>query len=225
MTGFSSRACRPPRNGDLSPVREAYQPRRRRIDRRRKFTTRPPARYSITPGRGESSIRKVRSRVPPGSAAPARAAAIDQDERAHMNTIEYLARCHCGALTARYRTAIAPAAWPVRACQCSFCRSHGSLATSDPAGVLEFRSADPSRVQRYRFGGRTADFLICQACGVFVGVRMNTDKGRFGVLNVLSLRPLLALAAAEPMDYGAESAEGRRLRRESRWTPVAAESL
>ncbi len=153
------------------------------------------------------------------------AAAIDQDEGAHMNTIEYLARCHCGALTARYRTALAPAAWPVRACQCSFCRSHGALSTSDPAGVLEFRSADPSRVQRYRFGGRTADFLICQACGVFVGVRMNTDKGRFGVLNVLSLRPLLALAAAEPMDYSAESAEGRRLRRESRWTPVAAESL
>lgn len=160
-----------------------------------------------------------------GGSAPARAIAIDQDEGAHMNTIEYLARCHCGALTARYRTAIAPAAWPVRACQCSFCRSHGALSTSDPAGVLEFRSTDPTRVQRYRFGGRTADFLICQACGVFVGVRMNTDKDRFGVLNVLSLRPLLALAAAEPMDYSAESAEGRRLRRESRWTPVAAESL
>jgi hypothetical protein len=48
---------------------------------------------------------------------------------------------------------------------------------------------------------------------------MASDKGRFGVLNVLTLRPLLALPAAEPMDYGAESPEGRRLRRESRWTP------
>ena len=163
MTGFSSRVCRPPRNGDLSPVREAYQPRRRRIDRRRKFTTRPPARCSITPGRGESSIRKVRSECVAGGegrgSPPARAAAIDQDEGAHMNRIEYLARCHCGALTARYRTAIAPAAWPVRACQCSFCRSHGALSTSDPAGALEFRSTDPTRVQRYRFGGRTADFM------------------------------------------------------------------
>jgi len=92
-------------------------------------------------------------------------------------------------------------------------------------GVLEFRSADPTRVQRYRFGGRTADFLICRECGVFVGVQMDTDKGRFGVLNVLSLRPLLALAAAELMDYGAESAEGRRLRRETRGTPLAAESV
>jgi hypothetical protein len=55
---------------------------------------------------------------------------------------------------------------------------------------------------------------------------MASDKGRFGVLNVLSLRPLLMnLSAAEPMDYGAETAEVRRLRRETRWTPVAAESL
>jgi hypothetical protein len=142
-----------------------------------------------------------------------------------MNTIEYLARCHCGALTARYRTAIPPADWSVRACQCSFCRSHGALTTSDPEGLLEFRSANPTQVQRYRFGERTAEFLICRECGVYVGVQMVTDRGRFGVLNVLTLRPLLVLSAAEPMDYGAESAEGRRLRRESRWTLVTAESL
>jgi hypothetical protein len=142
-----------------------------------------------------------------------------------MTTIEYLARCHCGAHTARYRTAIPPADWSVRACQCSFCRSHGALATSDPHGLLEFRSTDLNQIQRYRFGGRTADFLVCRECGVYVGVQMVTDKGRFGVLNVLALRPLLLLSAAEPMDYGAESPEGRRLRRESRWTPVTAESL
>ena len=100
------------------------------------------------------------------------------------------------------------------------------VSTSDPAGSLEFRSADPARVQRYRFGGRTADFLICRECGVYVGVQMETDKGRFGVLNVLSLRPPITdLAAPQPMEYGAESAEGRRLRREARWTPLAAESL
>lgn len=142
-----------------------------------------------------------------------------------MSTIEYLARCHCGALTARYRTAVAPAEWALRACQCSFCRSHGSIATSDPKGLLEFRSTDPALVQRYCFGGRTAEFLVCRECGVYVGVQMVSDKGRFGVLNVLTLRPLLALPAAEPMDYGAESPEGRRLRRESRWTPVGETSL
>ncbi len=144
----------------------------------------------------------------------------------NLNSIEYLARCHCGALTARYRTAIEPSAGSLRACQGSFCRSHGALMASDPAGALEFRSNNPDQVQRYRFGGRTADFLICRVCGVYVGVQMASDKGRFGVLNVLSLRPPVAgLPPAEPMDYGAETAEVRRLRREMRWTPVAPESL
>jgi hypothetical protein len=142
-----------------------------------------------------------------------------------MDTIEYLGRCHCGALSARYRTAIAPPAWSLRACQCSFCRGHGAISTSDPQGLLEFRSSDPALVQRYRFGGRTADFLICRECGSFVGVEMASDKGRFGVLNVLSLRPALALLAAEPMEYGRESPEARRLRREARWTPLTPESL
>jgi hypothetical protein len=91
--------------------------------------------------------------------------------------------------------------------------------------LLEFGSAIPTQVQRYRFGGRTAEFLVCRECGVYVGVQMVSDKGRFGVLNVLTLRPLLALPAAEPMDYGAESPEERRLRRESRWTPVGEASL
>jgi hypothetical protein len=142
-----------------------------------------------------------------------------------MNTTEYLARCHCGVLTARYRTAIPTAAWPVRACQCSFCRSHGALATSDPEGSLEFRSTDPALVQRYRFGGRTADFLVCRECGIYVGVQMTSDKGRFGVLNVLTLRPLLTVSAPQPMDYGAESPEARCSRREARWTPLTAESF
>ena len=143
-----------------------------------------------------------------------------------MNIIEYLGRCHCGALTARYQTTVEPSIWGMRACQCSFCRSHGALTTSDPAGLLTFQCSDPTLIQRYRFGGRTADFLICRECGVYVSVQIATDKGRFGVLNVLSLRPLItSLPAAEPMNYGAETAEIRRLRRETRWTPLSAESV
>lgn len=143
-----------------------------------------------------------------------------------MSTIEYLAHCHCGALTARYRTAVEPAAWTVRACQCSFCRSHGALSTSDSAGTLAFSSLDPTQIQRYRFGGRTADFLICRECGVYVGVQMTTDKGRFGVLNVLSLTPQPAgMPTPAPMDYGAETPELRVSRREARWTPLSPDSL
>jgi hypothetical protein len=143
-----------------------------------------------------------------------------------MNIIEYLGRCHCGALTARYQTTVEPSVWGVRACQCSFCRSHGALTTSDPAGLLTFHCSDPTLIQRYRFGGRTADFLICRECGVYVGVQMATEKGRSGALNVVSLRPLItSLRAAESMNYGAETAEIRWLRRATRWTPLSAESV
>ena len=143
-----------------------------------------------------------------------------------MSIVEYLARCHCGALTARHQTAVEPSAWTMRECQCSFCRSHGALTTSDSSGWLAFQSPDPARIQRYRFGERTADFLICRVCGVYVGVEIATVKGRFGVLNVRSLRPLItSFPAAEPMDYGDETAETRRLRREARWTPLSADSL
>lgn len=140
-----------------------------------------------------------------------------------MDSMEYLAACHCEALTARYRTALAPADWSVRACQCSFCRCHGAITTSDPSGSLAFRCEDPMRVSRYRFGGRTADYLVCRECGVYLGVQMDTDNGRFGTLNVLTLRPLMTdLPEAKPMDYGRETTEVRRRRREARWTPLIA---
>lgn len=143
-----------------------------------------------------------------------------------MSATEYWAQCHCGNLTARYRTKIAAAAWSVRACQCSFCRGHGALSTSDPYGSLEFQSRDPTRVRWYRFGSRTTAFLICQECGVYVGAQTTTDRGRFGVLNVLSLTPQLAgLSSADPMVYDSETPELRLLRRTARWTPISPESL
>ena len=70
----------------------------------------------------------------------------------NQSPFEYLARCHCGAFSARYRSALAPAAWSVRACQCSFCRAHGALTTSDPAGSLEFRDDDPMQLFRVERG-------------------------------------------------------------------------
>ena len=140
--------------------------------------------------------------------------------------IEYPGRCHCGALTVRYRTALERGVWPLRACQCSFCRLHGALSTSDPHGLLAFESADMSLVQRYRFGGRTADFLVCRACGVYMGAQMACERGRLGVLNVRCLLPERPdLIKAEPMDYSTESPEFRLQRRVARWTPLAPESL
>jgi len=134
----------------------------------------------------------------------------------------YTGSCHCGAIAFSYWTDRAPGEWAVRACQCSFCRAHAALSTSDPAGRLEFRQVAGGAMHRYRFGQRITDFLVCPECGVYVGATMETPLGHFGIINVHALRPIPAgLAAAAPMNYGSESGEQRTARRTERWTPVA----
>ena len=129
-------------------------------------------------------------------------------------------------MSARYRTAELPAAWSVRACQCSFCRAHGGLTVSDPGGSLLFAAASNEKLHRYRFGTRTTDFVLCRDCGVYVGAVLTSEAGRFGVLNVLALRPVPAdLPAPALMNYAEESVSAKRERREARWTPLAPESL
>jgi hypothetical protein len=134
--------------------------------------------------------------------------------------------CYCGAVKYRYATAVSPASWPVRACQCSFCRLHAALTTSDPFGSLKFEAAEPVLVQRYRFGARTAEFLICSCCGVYVGAEIRAGIAPFGLINVRTLRPIPAdLSSAVPADYDGESAAARVARRESRWTPLDSDSI
>ena len=138
----------------------------------------------------------------------------------------YVACCHCGALSAWYRTGLPTSNWRIRSCQCSFCRTHAVLSTSDPAGLLAYSCSQPELLQRYRFGTRSAEFLICRACGVYLGAQIVSGHNRFGILNVRALTPVPPnLPNAELMDYGDETVETRRSRRELRWTPLASESI
>ncbi|RWK10109.1 aldehyde-activating protein [Mesorhizobium sp.] len=56
----------------------------------------------------------------------------------------------------------------IRACQCPFCTRHGSRAAADPNGRLTISVEDRAKLQTYRFGLRTADYLVCRECGVYV---------------------------------------------------------
>ena len=47
-------------------------------------------------------------------------------------------RGHCGAIGFRFSTEREPGSWSVRACQCTFCRAHAALGTSDPDGRIAF---------------------------------------------------------------------------------------
>jgi hypothetical protein len=129
--------------------------------------------------------------------------------------------CHCAAVGFRFHTARAVRAWSVRACACGFCRAHAALTTSDPLGRLLFRVHEASALQRYRFGLRTADFLLCRHCGVYLGAQIESDRGGFGIINLRALSgPPLELPPAIAADYGDENGPARIARREARWTPL-----
>jgi len=129
--------------------------------------------------------------------------------------------CHCGALGFSFQTALAVSQWSVRACQCGFCRAHGARTTSDRTGRLAFCVGEAEALQRYRFGLKTADFLVCRRCGVYIGAQIATPHGAFGIVNTLAMLPLIEeLPPATPVDYGSESVSERTERRELRWTPL-----
>jgi hypothetical protein len=133
----------------------------------------------------------------------------------------YSGNCHCRALTLTYRTTLPVEKWSVRACQCSFCLAHAALSTSDPSGDLAFAVNDRDVLRRYRFGLRTADFLLCARCGVYVGAQIATERGAFGILNTRVLSPMpAALGQLAPADYDLEDADRRIARRETHWTPM-----
>jgi hypothetical protein len=135
-------------------------------------------------------------------------------------THQLAGHCHCGAIRVVLDTPHAAGELPLRACQCSFCRRRRALTTSDPDGHLHIEAA-PGSVNRYRFGLKSSDFLICEECGTYVAAVTDTDGGLLGVLNVRGVDlPGFEGREAQPMDYDGETAEQRLARRKERWMPA-----
>jgi len=128
--------------------------------------------------------------------------------------------CHCGGLGFEFRTALPRAQWPVRQCRCSYCRSQGALWTSDPSGQLRFHGA-PATMTRYRFGQRSADFLLCARCGTLVGAVAQFGPCGIGVINLRALDVSGdSIPPARAVDYANENPSTRELRRRQNWTPI-----
>lgn len=128
----------------------------------------------------------------------------------------YHGACHCGVVHAEYETN-----QPVRLRQdgCGFCSSRGVKSASDPEGRLALNAT--KRLTRYRFGHKTADFLICPDCGTYVATSMESPRGQLGVINVvgLNINELKHLPATLTSLEG-ETNDERIARRVSRWTPL-----
>jgi hypothetical protein len=139
------------------------------------------------------------------------------DDRA----MEHQGGCHCSNLRVQVRLTKPAAEMPIRSCACSFCRAHGTRTVSDPGGQADVWAGDWSLVERYRFGSRTADYLLCRRCGVYVGAVCDTPAGRRSVINTRCLGDGAAFVreAVHP-DYDGEAVEARLARRAANWTPT-----
>jgi len=133
--------------------------------------------------------------------------------------------CHCGNIKIIFESQIDPRQIKVRACQCSFCRKHGTRAVSDPEGLLTIQIADQDQLGRYIFAYRTAEYLVCRTCGVYVAaVTVGTDEPRaIAQLNAIAEDENFGIAVA--VDYSHESRTDRVQRRSEVWMPVSIEAL
>jgi hypothetical protein len=127
-------------------------------------------------------------------------------------------KCHCGNISFALTWEPDPARIPARACTCSFCVKHGGVWTSNPSGALEIVVEDPSRVSRYAFGTRTAEFHICSRCGVVPVVTSRIDDHLYAVVSVNAFegvdRSLLDPASAS---FDGEGTDSRLARRKRNW--------
>lgn len=133
---------------------------------------------------------------------------------------ENSATCHCGAITLSWSPSFDLADTPTRTCGCSFCLRHDPVYFADPQSEITL-TCDEDCLTRYRFGQKTADFLICKSCGCFLGAVAETSAGQRGVFNArgFQITPLLERSVAIA-DYENEDMSTRNDRRARNWSPV-----
>ena len=126
--------------------------------------------------------------------------------------------CHCGNVSFALEWLPDPTEIPARACGCSFCVKHGGVWTSNPNGSLNISVKDPSRVSRYMFGTRTAEFHVCSGCGVTPVVTSEIGGRLYAVVNVNTFEKFdTALLRRSPSNFDGEGADSRLERRARNW--------
>jgi hypothetical protein len=127
-------------------------------------------------------------------------------------------KCHCGNIAFSLTWEPDPREIPARACSCSFCTKHGGVWTSNPAGTLQVRVEDPSRVSRYAFGTRTADFHVCTRCGIVPLATSRIDGRLYAVVSVNAFEGVEAsLLRRVPASFDGEGEDSRLARRKRNW--------
>ncbi len=135
--------------------------------------------------------------------------------------MEHSGGCHCGNMHVHLRLSKPPQGTPLRACGCSFCRAHMTRTVADAAGHFTLSADDWSLTEPYRFGSRTADYVICRRCGVYVAAICETSAGTRAVVNINCLSDRTAFTQQpNATNYEGETEATRMLRRAVNWMPA-----
>jgi hypothetical protein len=130
--------------------------------------------------------------------------------------------CHCGNIRVAFDWPGSGPSIPVRACGCALCTKHKAVWTSHPEGRFQLWIDDESRVTRYRFGTKTADFHICLTCGVIPIVTCLIEGVSYAVVNANTFDNVDRSQLVETAtNFEGETAENRLARRRRNWTPEA----
>ena len=129
-------------------------------------------------------------------------------------------RCHCGNISFELDWKPEPKDIPARACTCTFCTKHGGVWTSCPTGALKVKIRDSSRVSRYAFGTKTAEFHICANCGIVPVVTSRIDGHLYAVVSVNAFEGVdPSMLKRSPANFEAEDETLRLARRKRGWIP------
>jgi hypothetical protein len=127
-------------------------------------------------------------------------------------------RCHCGNISLALDWRPEPSEIPARACSCSFCAKHGGVWTSCPTGSLTVSIKDRTRVSKYAFGTKTAEFHVCTGCGVVPVVTSRIDGLLYAVVSVNAFENVEpALLRRAPATFEGENEQARLSRRKRNW--------
>lgn len=87
--------------------------------------------------------------------------------------------------------------------------------------MLKVRITNEEHLVRYMFAHRTAEFLVCRECGVYVAsVTVGTDQQR-AIAQLNTIIEAQQFGHAVAVDYGHESQAERIQRRRQVWMPVS----
>jgi hypothetical protein len=124
--------------------------------------------------------------------------------------------CHCTNIRFALTLEPDPSEIPARACTCSFCVKHSGVWTASPSATLKVMIKEASRVSRYLFGTRTAEFHVCSQCGVVPVVTSRIEGRLYAVVSVNAFEGVASSLLRHTSATFDGEGEGDRLARRAR---------